>query len=100
MAEEAFHLAHRDWVHRAPELKVRKKDRKSGIDWFLYSERILNSELYPFVLQKIIRDGVLMMEDNTPAHIHNYHDYLRVQLGITKLFWPASSPDLNPIKRI
>lgn len=101
LAEEAFHLANGDWVNRAPEFKVRKKDRKDGIDWFLYCERILNPELYPFVLQKMaIRDGVLLMEDNAPAHIHHYHDYLRVQLGINKLFWPASSPDLNPIERI
>ncbi|RPB13803.1 hypothetical protein P167DRAFT_485548 [Morchella conica CCBAS932] len=40
------------------------------------------------------------MEDNAPGHIHHYHDYPRERLGISKLIWPANSPDLNPIERI
>lgn len=101
LAEEAFHLANGDRMNKDPEFKLRKKDRKGGIDWFLYRERILNPELYPFVLQKMaIRDGVVIMEDNAPAYIHSYHNYPREQLGISKLIWPANSPDLNPIERI
>ncbi|KAI5844675.1 hypothetical protein DFP73DRAFT_465375, partial [Morchella snyderi] len=101
LAEEAFHLANGDRMNKDPELKLRKKDKKDGIDWFLYRERILNPELYPFVLQKMaIRDGVVIMEDNAPVHIPHYHNYPREQLGISKLIWPANSPDVNPIERI
>jgi transposase len=101
LREEAFHLANGDWLAQDPELKVRKKDRKGGIDWFIYRERILNPQLYPFVLQKMAqRPGVLLMEDNAPSHIHHYHNYPREQLGINKLIWPPNSPDLNPIERI
>jgi transposase len=46
------------------------------------------------------RYGVLIMEDNAPVHVHNYHDYPRERLGISKLIWPANSPDLNPIECI
>jgi len=40
------------------------------------------------------------MEDNAPAHIHHYHNLPREQLGLKKLEWPASSPNLNPIETI
>lgn len=40
------------------------------------------------------------MEDNAPAHNKAYHDLPRARLGLTKLEWPANSPDLNPIETI
>jgi len=86
-----------------PELKVRKVDRKGGIDWDIYRERILNPLLYPFT-QEAIRDfpkrDIIIMEDNAPAHIHHYHNTPRERLGLQKLVWPANSPDLNPIETI
>lgn len=83
------------------ELKTRKIDRKGGIDWFIYRERILNPLLYPFAVSKTHqRPGVLIMEDNAPSHIHRYHDLPREKLGLKKLIWPSNSPDLNPIETI
>src|SRR5207237_8678564 len=79
-----------------PELKVRKVDRKGGIDWYIYRERILNPHLYPFTQQAIQhfpdRD-IIIMEDNAPAHIHHYHNIPREKLGLRKLFWLSHSSD-------
>lgn len=85
------------------ELKTRKVDRRGGIDWYIYRERILNPLLYPFTSQakrEFPERNIMIMEDNAPAHIHHYHDIPREQLGFTKLVWPANSPDLNPIEAI
>jgi len=40
------------------------------------------------------------MEDNAPAHVHHYHDIPGEKFGFTKVVWPTSSPDLNPIETI
>jgi len=96
-------FAHMGFEHpRAPAaLKVRKKDRKGGIDWYIYKERILVPLLYPFTIEaKVQLPGMVIMEDNAPAHVHHYHNSLREQLDLHKLIWPANSPDLNPIETI
>ena len=101
--QEIEWFGHMGFEHpRAPgELKVRKPDRKGGIDWFIYRERILVPHLYPFTIEaKAQAPGILIMEDNAPAHIHHYHNSFRQQLNLHKLIWPANSPDLNPIETI
>lgn len=35
-------------IQHIPELKVRGEDRKGGIDWYIYRERILKPLLFPF----------------------------------------------------
>ena len=84
-----------------PELKERGKGRKGGIDWFIYRECIQNPLLYPFALAAQVEEpGIVIMEDNAPAHIHHYHNAPREKLNLQKLVWPANSPDLNPIETI
>jgi len=85
-----------------PELKERGKDRKGGIDWFIYREPIQLPLLYPFALAAaaVDRPGIVIIEDNAPAHIHHYHTIRQQKIGIRKLVWPANSPDLNPIETI
>ncbi|RPB02010.1 hypothetical protein L873DRAFT_1842147 [Choiromyces venosus 120613-1] len=83
------------------ELKERGKGRKGGIDWFIYHERIQLSLLFPFALTaQAARPGIVIMEDNTPAHIHHYHNIPQEKLGLQKLVWPVNSPGLNPIETI
>ena len=84
-----------------PELKERGKGRKGGIDWFIFHERIQIPLLYPFtVAARATGPGIVIMEDNGPAHIHHYYNTPREKLSLRKLAWPASSPDLNPIETI
>jgi len=81
-------FAHMGFKHpRAPAaLKVRKKDRKGGIDWYIYKERILVPLLYPFTIEaKVQLPGMVIIEDNAPAHVHHYHNSLREQLDLHKL---------------
>ena len=84
-----------------PERKERGKDRRGGIDWFIYRERILNPLLYSFINSvQLPHPGVVIMEDNAPAYIHHYHDHPRQGRGFQKLEWPANSPDLKPNETI
>jgi hypothetical protein len=40
LAEKAFHHVNGDYLDRDPKLKTRGRNRKGGIDWFIYRERI------------------------------------------------------------
>jgi len=82
-------------------LKTRKEDRRGGIDLFIYRKRTLNPLLYLFttlLATEFLQWNIKIMEDNTPAHSHYYHDIPCAPLGFTKLVWPASLGDLNPIQ--
>ena len=46
-----------------------------------------------------IHDAILM-EDGAPVHRSNAPKKWREDQGLTKLDWPANSPDLNPIENI
>ncbi|RPA88810.1 hypothetical protein L873DRAFT_1588078, partial [Choiromyces venosus 120613-1] len=64
-------------------------------------ERILNPLLYPFACDaQIACPNLLIMEDNAPSHVHQYHNLTCEHLSLQKLVWPRNSPDLNPIKSI
>ncbi|MBW0567863.1 hypothetical protein O181_107578 [Austropuccinia psidii MF-1] len=43
---------------------------------------------------------ILLMEDNTPIHTARVSTDWQNRHDIQKLYWPAHSPDLNPIKNI
>ncbi|RPA89257.1 hypothetical protein L873DRAFT_1722648, partial [Choiromyces venosus 120613-1] len=78
-------------------------DRRGGIDWYIYHERILNPHLYPFTqctIQDFPNQDIIIMEDNAPVHIHHYHNIPWERLGLRKLVWLANSPDLNSIETI
>lgn len=83
------------------ELKTQKEDHKSGIDWFIYGERILNPLLFPFAVARMRQTPELfIIEDNASAYKHYYHTKAREELGLKKIIWPSSSPDLNLIETI
>lgn len=41
-----------------------------------------------------------IIEDNAPAHKHYYYILAGEALGIKRIIWPSSSPDLNSIETI
>jgi hypothetical protein len=66
-----------------PELRTRNADKKGGIDWYIYRERILYPGLFPFALRvKETRPGVIIMENNAPAHKHRYQQEFRRRVDL------------------
>jgi transposase len=60
---------------------------------------ILNPILIPFVLKcKRVRLGTLVQEDNAPAHSSHYQQEVFDAAHVSRLIWPANSPDLNMIE--
>ncbi|RPB17440.1 hypothetical protein P167DRAFT_561706 [Morchella conica CCBAS932] len=62
-----------------PQLLERKKNRKGGIDWYIYRERIMYPLLFPLALlaKETTNRNVIIMEDNAPAHKHQYQTIFR-----------------------
>lgn len=57
--------------------------------------------LFPFAVTKMQETpGLLIIENNAPAHKHQYHVKAMEELVLKKVIWPSSSPDLNPIETI
>ena len=53
------------------------ENRRGSIDWFIYWKHILNPLFYPFTTHlatEFFQRNIKIMEDNTPVHIHHYHD--------------------------
>jgi transposase len=58
--------------------------------------------LFPLAIlaRETTNPNVIIMEDNAPAHSHQYQEIFRRRAGLKRLEWPANSPDLNPIEAI
>lgn len=57
-------------------------------------------EQHLLLIVPLIGDGFIFMQDNTRPHVARIvTDYLD-KAGIKRLFWPAISPDMNPIEHL
>ena len=75
------------------------KDRRGGINWYRFQEKILKLLLLPFAKECIkTRPGRIVQEDNAPAHATHYQQEVYDMWEIIKLLWPGNSPDLNAIE--
>lgn len=82
-------------------LKIRNKRGISSADWYNHCEQVLRPVLFPFVHSiQCTGTPVIVMEDNAPWHEKDYLTEEWENSGISKVVWPANSPDLNPIENI
>jgi transposase len=64
-----------------------------------YQVMILKPILIPFALKcKRTRPGTIVQEDNAPAHSSHYQQEVFDAAQVSRLIWPANSPDLNMIE--
>jgi DDE superfamily endonuclease len=70
---------------------------KGGIDWYRYTKEILLPKLFPFT-QDTVGAETLIQEDNASSHAHHYQKKVYSLYKISRLLWPANSPDLNMIE--
>ena len=65
-----------------------------------FIENVYKKALIPF-LKKTNPDHLLtLMEDNAPVHTAKATRSFLAENSITKIVWPAQSPDLNPIENV
>ena len=72
------------------------------VDGILNGQRYLREILQPLVvpaLQQIGAQAVFMDDNATPHRCRAVNTFV-VQAGITRMPWPANSPDINPIENI
>ena len=72
------------------------RDSKGGIDWYRYQTKVLLPKLFPFA--KSCGPDTLVQEDNAPSHAHYAQQRIYDVHQISRLLWPANSPDLNMIE--
>jgi hypothetical protein len=75
------------------------KEGRGGINWYWYQKVILKPLLLPFAKECLQeRPGTLVQEDGAPSHSSRYQQEVFDLWEITRLLWPANSPDLNMIE--
>ena len=63
-----------------------------------YVDEVMRPMVLPFLRQ--IGQGTVFQDDNARPHRgHIVNDFVRVN-NITRMDWPANSPDLNPIENM
>ena len=70
-------------------------------DWETIKEGSYSGIIVPIV-QEILRryPELSFQQDNAKGHSSKYTKSVLAAIGSTPIFWPANSPDLNPIETI
>ena len=70
-------------------------------DWETINEGSYSGIIIPIV-QEILEQypELVFQQDNAKGHSSKYTKSVFEAIGITPIFWPANSPDLNPIETI
>jgi transposase len=82
-----------------------KYGRHRGLFWEKDWEKI-NEGLYSGIIVPIVQEilqqypELSFQQDNASGHASKYTISVFQAIGITPIFWPANSPDLNPIETI
>ena len=83
---------------KGPMLVLEKGQRMNGA---IYRDEVLKPLGFPFY-EKMFRKrgGALWMDDNAKYHVSKAIVRYQEQVGMCRIWWPAQSPDLNPIENI
>src|SRR6202012_2023770 len=86
-----------------PKVKDKRGSwKKEGLNGEHYAAQIVNGPLSGFVnqLEMMRLCPMLVVEDGAPAHRSKVVKLAQTVAGISNLWHPANSPDLNPIENI
>jgi len=94
--------------YHSPLVAIRKRtvDEKTsgkyrlGLNSIQYCEEVLEPYILPLMKRISSRKNLEVIEDGAPSHTPKYTRAYRLQHGIYRLLWPASSPDLNLIENV
>ena len=79
--------------------KMIRKEKKGGIDWYLYQKKILIFKLLKFVKEhKINFLNTQMQKNKTFNHNSKYQNQIWMNVDILRFIWLENSSDLNMIK--
>ena len=54
-----------------------------------------------YAMPLLIKHDLIFQQDNAPSHsAHSTKDYIQRKIPDKLLWWPAKSPDLNPIEHL
>ena len=72
------------------------------VDGILTEQRYLQDILRPLVVPTLRQIGpaAVLQDDNATLHRSRAVNAFMQQAGITRMVWPANSPDLNPIEQL
>ncbi|CEP11160.1 hypothetical protein [Parasitella parasitica] len=76
------------------ELVFFESNRRKAKD---FVEQVYEGALFRFMNDL---EHPVLMEDGAPVHRSSYTENWREEHNITKMIWPAQSPDLNPIENL
>ena len=71
-----------------------------GLNSIQYCEEVLGPYLLPLMRKISPRKKLEVIEDGASSHTSKYTWAYRLQHGIRRLLWPASSPGLNLIENV
>jgi transposase len=75
------------------------KNRRGGINWYRYQKKILEDKLLPFAKDcEVERPGIMVQEDNAPAHRSKYQLEVFCNWHVLRMEWCPNSPDINAIE--
>jgi transposase len=85
---------------RTPDERKNKHD-KLGVNSEQYVKEFLEPKLVPLIYSLSGRpEDHPTVEDGAKIHTSRYTQKFRQAYGLTRMEWPPSSPDLNPIENV
>ena len=86
------------------ELFVWERNDYGNINSDTYVRHILVPIIWPFIVEHSYAQGYPMqiwtVEDGASSHTSAFTEKHREYYGIKRIWWPANSPDLNPIENV